>query len=398
MVGRGRTRRQSDRRLSRVVDLASQSYNCRVVEHNDHRAAATARLLIVLPSWVGDVVMATPTLRALRSHLADAQITFVGRPLAAELLAGTGWADEFVAWEPKSRRDRRYALGKVAAQLYRSPIDRAILLTNSFRSALLAVMAGAKRRIGYDRDARGLLLTDRLPVPTENGVRVPVRMVDYYGRLAEHAGCPPPGDRLELANDPADEAAIEQRLATLGLGDRRPLVVIAPGASYGSSKLWPIERFAALADRLIETDQAAVVISCGPGEEPLAEKIAASMAQPPTLLIDPVTTLGQFKALIRRCDLLINNDTGPRHIAKAFGRPVVTIFGPTHQGWTDTDYPQERKVAVPVDCGPCQKKICPLDHRCMTGVTVEMVHAAAAELLRAETNQPTNAHSRSTVP
>ena len=97
--------------------------------------------------------------------------------------------------------------------------------------------------------------------------------------------------------------------------------------------------------------------------------------------------------MISRCDLLVNNDTGPRHVAKAFGVPVVTIFGPTHPGWTDTEYPLERKLSVPVDCGPCQKKICPLDPplklQCMTRVTVETVAAAAAELLAHRTSEAT---------
>jgi len=339
------------------------------------------RLLVVLPSWVGDFVMATPTLRALRQHFDEAEVVFLSRPLLGDLIDGGGWADEVVFWEPKGRHRGLPAVVRLAARLRRRRFDGVVLLTNSFRSALLARLAGIPRRLGYDRDRRGYLLTDRLAVQRVDGEIAVTRMVDYYGHLAEHLGCAWPGERLELASDPASEAAVEKRLAGLGIAGGRPLVVICPGASFGASKLWLPERFAAVGDRLGERHGAAVVISCAPGEEDIARHIGERMETRGCVLDDPPTSLREFKSLIRRCDLLINNDTGPRHVAKAFGVPVVTVFGPTHPGWTDTDYPLERRVSVEVDCGPCQKKVCPLDHRCMTGVTVEAVTAAAEELL-----------------
>ena len=357
---------------------------------NQQGEHSSRRILVVLPSWVGDLVMATPTLRELRRSFADASITFLARPMLGDLIAGSEWADEVLPWEPKGRGRHGHGLIALTRRLRRGKFDWALLLTNSFRSALLVRLAGVRRRIGYDRDGRGWLLTDRLAVSRVNGRIAVTRMVDYYGKLAEHLGCEPPGDKLELFCDPEDDRAIERRLRQLGVADRPaggPLVVISPGASFGASKLWPPGRFAAAADRLIESQGAAVVISCAPGEEEMARRIGRMANRPVHVLDDPVTTLGQFKSLIRRCDLLINNDTGPRHVAKAFNVPVVTIFGPTHPGWTDTDYPLEQKVSVPVECGPCQKKVCPLQHplelQCMTGVTVEMVVAAARELLAA---------------
>ncbi len=148
--------------------------------------------------------------------------------------------------------------------------------------------------------------------------------------------------------------------------------------------------FAAAADRLIESEGAGVVITCGPGEEPIARAIGEATKQPAFVLDHPGLSLGELKSLIRRCDLLLCNDAGPRHFAKTFDVPVVTIFGPTHPEWTDTDYAYEWIVRVDVECGPCQQKQCPLKHLdCMTGVTVDMVTAAAVTLLRARTSQPT---------
>jgi heptosyltransferase-2 len=187
---------------------------------------------------------------------------------------------------------------------------------------------------------------------------------------------------MELFTSPDDERAVEERLRDWGIADQHPLVVINPGASFGPSKLWPAERYAAVADRLAKERGGWVVITCGPGEEPLAWQVRKSMREAAFVVDRPRGTLGQLKALIRRCDLMLGNDTGPRHFAKAFGRPVVTVFGSTHAEWTETDYPLERKVRIAVDCGPCQKKVCPFEHhQCMTGVTVDMVYEAARELL-----------------
>lgn len=325
--------------------------------------------------------MATPTLRAIRTRYADASITFLAVPNLVELIESGDWMDQVVTWPVSPRRNHLPSLLALVRRLRRERFDWAVLLPNSFRSALIARLAGPKRCIGYDRDARGWLLTDRLPVHRMNGKITPHPICDDYGRLAWAIGCDMPPDRLELFTDPVCEAAVENRIWSLGIAGRGPLVVITPGASFGSSKLWLPDRFAAMADRLIDSMGAAVVITCGPGEELIARNVAGKMRREGHVLADPVATLGELKALIKRSDLLVVNDTGPRHIAKAFNVPVVTIFGPTFPEWTDTDYPDERKVSVPVDCGPCQLKVCPLDHRCMTGVTVDMVYDRCVELL-----------------
>ncbi|HEY3241884.1 MAG TPA: lipopolysaccharide heptosyltransferase II [Phycisphaerae bacterium] len=329
------------------------------------------RLLLVLPSWVGDLVMATPLLRAMRQRFPRAHIAALVRQNLMDLLSGGDWIDEIVPWS---------TVFQTACALRTAKYDTAMLLPNSFRTALTVCLARIPRRIGYDRDGRWWLLTDRLRAPDSDR---PVRMVEYYGAIAEFVGSAPPGDRLELFTDSGSEAAIEQRLGRVGFNDSQPLVVISPGASFGSSKLWLPERFAEVGDRLAEEFGAAVAVTCAAGEEPIARRVADQMRRCAWVFDEPVCSLGEFKALVRRCDLLINNDTGPRHIAKAFNAPVVTVFGSTDPRWTDTSYRWERQVRIDVDCGPCQQKTCPLGHhKCMTGVTVEMVVDACRALLR----------------
>jgi len=365
---------------------------------------APRSILVVLPTWVGDFVMATPAVRTLREHFPKTRITFLTEPNLRELIRGGPWMDACIEWPEKKRRS---PLHREYRQMIRSlrgeRFDWALLLPNAFRAAATAWLAGAKRRIGYDRDGRGILLTDRIPVRNrrprrppldvdpatalnppqrDGGHYVPMRLTTYYADLLESIGCPRPSDRLELFTTPDCDDSVQRRLASLGLQNARPLVVISPGARYGAAKCWPPDRFAALADRLVDQCGAAIVITCGPGEEPLARNIAENMRNKGHVLDDPRLTLGEIKSLIRRCDLLVGNDTGPRHIGKAFGVAVLTVFGPTHPEWTATDYPRERIVRIDVPCGPCQQRICPLKHLdCMTGVSVDAVFAAASDLL-----------------
>jgi heptosyltransferase-2 len=326
--------------------------------------------------------MATPTLQAIRRRFADASITFLLNRNTVDVIAGSPWTDDIVTWPPRGRKGRQPGAIRLGLQLRRHRFDWAVLLSNSFRSAVVACLAGAHRRIGYDRDGRGWMLTDRLAVHRENGEIARTRMVDYYGRLAQAIGCNPPGERLVLYTTPDDEQRVDERFAALGLSRHRPRIVITPGASFGPAKRWPPSRFAAVCDRLAQEFHARIILTYGPGERELAREVASAMQHPPVVLDDPPCTLGQLKVVVKRSDLLLCNDTGPRHFAKAFDVPVVTIFGPTWPEWTDTDYDMERKVRIDVDCGPCQQPVCPLGHlECMTGVTVDAVFDAASELL-----------------
>ncbi len=160
-----------------------------------------------------------------------------------------------------------------------------------------------------------------------------------------------------------------------------PLVLLNPGAHYGAAKCWRPEYFAELADRLIDEMRATVLISAAPKERPIVDAIKQYMRRTPIDLSQHGMTLGSLKEIVRRCDLMITNDTGPRHIAAALNVPVITLFGPTHPEWTEIYYARERQLAVKVFCGPCQKKVCPLDHRCMKLLTPAMVFDAAGPLL-----------------
>lgn len=344
--------------------------------------AAPQRLLAVLPGWVGDTVLATPALAAIRTRWPGAYVTILGKPHLLDLLADGGFADDAISWFHRAKKPGSINMADLAGHLRSQAFDTAVLFPNSFRSALLCFWARIPRRIGYARDGRSLLLTDRLRPVKERGRFVPISMVDTYNKLAQRVGCDVIDRQLRLGTNPRDEAMVELLLEQRGVAGRRPLVVMHSGASFGSAKCWLPERFAETADRLIEEHGATVALSCGPNEVESVPHIANMMKREPLALTDPLLTIGQLKALIRRSDLLVTNDTGPRHFPVAFGLPVVTIFGSTDPRWTEANHPLERKCMISVECGPCMQRICPLGHHdCMTGVTTDMVMRAAAELL-----------------
>lgn len=341
---------------------------------------------VFLPGWVGDAVMATPALRAIRRHFGG-RVVAVGKPYVADVFAGGDWFDEYLPL----RRGGDWSQGvlAVARRLRQVGIGTAVLFPNSFRSALAAWMGRCKKRIGFARYGRSLLLTERLhPLQDVCGQRVPSPALDDYNLLAEAAGCPPPGKRLELFTTPTDEAMADLVWERAGLAGHGEVVCLNPGAAFGAAKHWPVEHFAALARRFAVERGSAVLVLCGPSEAAQARQIADSAGHPAVHALAELTdtpgprlSIGLTKACVRRADLLVTTDSGPRHFAAAFDRPVVTLFGPTHIAWTETYYSRAVHLQKKVDCGPCQKRVCPLDHRCMKGLLPLEVFDACVDLL-----------------
>jgi heptosyltransferase-2 len=335
-----------------------------------------------LPGWVGDAVMATPALRALRQHFTGAELVGVLKPKIAGVLEGAPWLDHWLFLE--RRGPFRHRWPAVAWRLRQQHVDLAVLFPNSFRSALVAWLGGCRQRIGHVRYGRGPLLTSPLqPVRDHKEQLVPSPAIDAYNRLAETAGCPRPSYRMELFTTSRDEHAADQVWAQARLHAFSEVVCLNPGAAFGAAKHWPAVFFAELARTLAERRGSGVLVLCGPAERDLARQIA-SLAHHPAVypLSDHPLSLGLTKACVRRCDLLVTTDSGPRHVGVAFDRPVLTLFGPTHIAWTETYHPKSVHLQRQVPCGPCQLRVCPLDHRCMRELGPTEVFTAANELLQ----------------
>jgi heptosyltransferase-2 len=350
------------------------------------------RILVQAPNWVGDVVMATPAFQALRTRYPEAHITYLVRHYLHELLQPAPWYDDLVAADPAQGF---WGLRRLARQLRAQNFRLAVLFPNSFRSAVLAWWARIPRRVGYARDARGFLLTEPLHVPrSEDGRFLPHPMVTYYAKLAEHLGAAVEDRRLLLSVDDADRASLHELLVQQGYAPDRPTIVFIPGAKFGASKCWPPRYFAQLADRLLRAPACNLVVVCGPGEEAIGEAIEQLTPKEVIHVWREPLGLGRLKALVSESQLMVTNDTGPRHFAAAFDVPVVTLFGPTDQRWTDTGHPKEVALQMTgLDCLPCQLPRCPRNQECLEQLLPDQVFEAATELLRRYPPQATTTAS-----
>ncbi|MEM9185581.1 MAG: glycosyltransferase family 9 protein [Planctomycetota bacterium] len=337
---------------------------------------------VFLPNWIGDVTMATPALRALRRQADAAGDRLVGvmKPYVADVLEGLGWLDESLL--VRKNQD------SVVRQLRGLNLDRVILLANSFRSGWLAWRSGARERIGVARDWRGPLLTTKVFEPRRRWRPIEAPPIDSYLNTAYAAGADWQPPTLELATTEADERAADEVWRRLALPDGDRVVVLNSGGAFGAAKSWPAERFAELAGRLA-TDGYHVLVNCGPAERDTARQIAGGSGSPRVASLADWPTadawrvpIGLSKAVIRRSRLLVTTDSGPRFFGLAFGRPVVSLFGPMGPHATRTHSPLETPVSLNLACSPCQKAVCPLGHhKCMRDLSVKRVYQAVAARL-----------------
>ncbi|MBI3117889.1 MAG: lipopolysaccharide heptosyltransferase II [Candidatus Hydrogenedentes bacterium] len=331
------------------------------------------KILVLLPNWVGDAAMATPALRALQRRFPSAQITAAGKQSICELLEGLPHLHKLVPFIPRPPARELWRLGRVLAP---DASDLCVVLPHSFRAALLARLTRARQRLGYARGGRSFLLTRALPPAKKSGRLTPVYTAREYLDLVAAAGCEDDSQGLELVAPPQLLEETQQRFA-----GHHPLVGLAPGAAFGPSKCWPAERYAAVADELHARAGARCVLLTGPGEEDTRDAVLRAARSPLLNPYEGKPSLGQLKAAIACVDLMIGNDSGPRHIAIAFKKPVVCIMGPTAPAYTQSPWERGRVLRVDVDCGPCQQPVCSTDHRCMTRISVQaVVHAALGEL------------------
>ena len=334
------------------------------------------RVLALIPNWHGDVAMCTPALRALARRFPDRALIAAGRRSACELVKGLPWLRSAVPIPAQPGIAAMLALRKAL----RGPgAMLAVVFPHSFRAALAAWVSGAEVRLGYVRDGRSWLLTHNVLPYREDGAIVPVYMGREYLDLVKTIGCEDDGEGLELAAEPEAVEQIRARLEGEG-----PLVAVAPGAAFGPSKRWPPERYAAVIDQLHDEAGARLVLVTGPGEEDTRDAVLSAARYPVIVADGGHPTIDTLKATLALADLLIGNDSGPRHVAIAFKKPVICIMGPTSPRYSAGPYETGEVLRVEVDCGPCQKPECATDFRCMTRIAPETVVAAALRHLPAK--------------
>jgi len=341
-------------------------------------------ILVRMPNWIGDVVMATPLVRTLRESLPRARLTLLVLPSGAQVLEGLGGVDEVIVYRRKDEHAGLFGMRRLAKDLRRHRFDLAISCPNSFSQALLLRMAGIPRRLGWSYGGRGFLLTDRLVPEMRGHRRVPRPMPQYYLDLARHMGCEVLSARAKLATTPAGEDEATTFLAERGVAAGTPLVGFNIGAAFGPSKLWTARGFAGVAAGLRRSYGMRPVVLCGPGEETIGRDVEDAVAGDVVRTSDRVLSINGLKALVKRLALLVTTDTGPRHFAVAFDVPYVCVMGSTDPMMTDQ--PESRGEVVRreplLDCMPCHEKVCPLvHHKCLEDLTPAQVLAAVDRVM-----------------
>ncbi len=339
------------------------------------------KILVRATNWIGDAVMSLPALEALHARFPKAEIVMLSKPWVSELYWKHPAVTRQIVYDPAADHRGVRGFWRLVQQLRAEHFDAAILFQNAFQAAWVAWLAQIPVRVGYDREGRGSLLTEAVhpPRPAAYG-----HQAYYYLELLFRAGLieqPESLNEIRLELERGEENWAAKHIDALGLRGPRFLVGLNPGASFGPAKRWPPERFADLADRLIGALHADVLIFGSREERPLAETIASEMEHTPIILAGE-TTLRQFMALLARCRLIVTNDSGPMHLAAALGVPVVAIFGSTDERTTGPVGSRARVVSQHVPCSPCGLRECPIDFRCMTGISLAEVYRAALELVK----------------
>jgi heptosyltransferase-2 len=331
------------------------------------------KLLIRATNWVGDAIMALPALQAVRKRFPQAEIAILALPYVADIYRGQGVADELIGYDRKGQHAGIQGKEQLAAELKAKKFGSALLLQNAFDAAWIAWRAGIPERIGYDRDARGLLLTKAIRVPRAG--EIPAHEKFYYLELVKRAGwidALPDVSEISLAVTDEQALRAEQKLQSFGARRGAMRVAVGAGASYGSAKCWPPERFAVAINCLMNQRKAEIILFGTLSEAAVSAAIQAGLDQG-VLDLTGKTEIAELPALLSRCSVFLGNDSGAMHVAAAVGLPVVAVFGPTDPCGTAPVTARCTIVQEQPYCSPCFLRKCPTDHRCMTAIAPQRV-------------------------
>ncbi len=347
------------------------------------------KILVRGTNWIGDAVMSVPALRELRRIFPDAWITLHTRTWADGLFCDADFLDEIVTYDPAKWRIRDVLDN--SQFLKKDDYDLAIILPNSFESAMTSYLSRIPRRIGYNKDLRGLLLTDPVAVPEWKARR---HEVFYYLNLvseiekriigSDTVGQTVPDISLDVSPERRNAAA--KMLADLADGTSGPIIALGVGSTNSRAKRWPANYYAQLAKKLSTELNAAIVLIGSPDDGEVAAEVA-SKSGVKTIDLSGKTTIAEAVALLAELDVLVANDMGLAHIAPAVGTQTVVIFGPTDPTTTRPYSDNADILSYNVECSPCMLRDCPIDHRCMANVTVAHVFDSVVAALYPEENE-----------
>lgn len=328
-------------------------------------------------NWIGDVVMTLPAITAVREAYPEARISILVKPWVADLLRISPDVDEVIVYERPGVHEGLGGLFRLVRELKTKKFDMAILLQNAIEAAIIAWLARIPVRAGYNTDGRGIFLTHSA-IRSKEILRV--HQVEYYLGMLKALGLGAGRKDVRLLIGEEEKAFSDRILKERGIAEASLLIGLAPGATYGPAKRWYPERFASVADRLIERFSARVLLFGSAGDHEVARSIQGK-ARNALVDLTGETTLREAISLIARCRLFVSNDSGLMHVAGALGTPTVAIFGSTNPLTTSPVGQKSIVITKNVDCSPCLKETCPTDFICMDLITADEVYNTAVALL-----------------
>ncbi|MCX5701866.1 MAG: lipopolysaccharide heptosyltransferase II [Candidatus Omnitrophica bacterium] len=338
------------------------------------------RILIVRTDRIGDVLLSTPVIKALRDSYPRAYISMMVSTYAKDIVEGNPYLDEVITYDKDIRHRSWLASIKFAQSLKKKRFDLAVILHPTNRAHIITFFAGIPKRIGYDRKS-GFLLTDRIKHEKQFGEK---HELEYSLDLVRYLGIEPKDKNLFMPINPESERWVEELFEKEGIEKKAKLLAIHPGASC-PSKIWPNERFSEVADRLIDRYSFKVLLIAGPKDIIKAERVLKNMRGNAINLAGKIS-VSQLASVLKRCALFISNDSGPVHIASAVGTPVISIFGRNQKGLSPKRWgpvgSKDRVLHKEVGCISCLAHNCVKEFACLKAITVEDVVDAAESILK----------------
>lgn len=329
-------------------------------------------------NWVGDTILSYPSVQQLKILFPKSHLAILIPSHLVDLWKTFPYVDEIIPFQKKGGIESIWEDLNLSQSLKERDFDLAVILPRSFRSAFHIYLARIPMRMGYRAEGRSIFLTHGIHRSKEILRR---HRVYYYRKLVEPLGKVEglPSPQIFLREEDRRWAA--QALKDMGISNGELLIGMNPGATYGLAKCWHPDRFGELGRRLSEKWKARILLFGKEGEQPIAHEILRHLGGRGIDLTGR-TGLLQLAGLLERCHLLITNDTGTMHVATAVSTPVVALFGSTDPVTTGPWGDRHVVVKKDVSCSPCQKRICPTDHRCMERITVEEVEEIVENQLR----------------
>lgn len=330
------------------------------------------KIVVHVPNWIGDSILALPSLESVSMNFPEDQVWVAAKDWVKDLYFACDFVEGTI---PLPSKTTLTSLHHSAQTLKASRFDIGILLPNSFSSALLFYLANIPQRWGYKKDGRGFLLTRGVALPENN-----LHQAWYYLDLLSRLGLRSNVKEIKFPLTEDERRRAQEYLRTLNVDMKKPIIFLHPGAAYGPSKRWPVQKYALLADLFYERDQATIFIIGSLDEVETAESLSSAMAVEPINLAGK-TSLRLLAGLISQASLFISNDSGPMHMANALKVPVVALFGPSDPHQTRPFQKPFTIIKKNVPCWPCSYRVCPYDHRCMMNIEPEEVYEAGKKCL-----------------